>query len=821
MAGNLLGKPFEDYVNEQIERRQKIQGKSERTLDEIQYLSNRNAWIKLASGVEIDENRIKLLNKVSPNLLLTNSTPGKSLARQSVLFNGLSNFESPIFTGATLNNPRSTNFLRSGVKNLNNHNQDPAYGVGNVNNFGYSPMPGIIDMDFKCLNRGSIKKATLNIKAHNKDQFDIIDVLYLRLGYSVFMEWGYDKYIDNGGRLQQMNETLIDFEFWSSKYNKSDYSEWLPQIEKRRQETDGNYDGMFGTISNFSWTFNDDGSYDIKVEIMSLGDIIESLKVNISPFNGVQVNPRVDAKFKVLKSQLQADPSKLDTLAQNEFYSILYPGLESRIEEWYKDALEIAKNYSEDLFQTTIPFNTILRNSQFLNGRGEYKWYQKFEFLGLTNIGAFASAGSSNRNERRVKKALDITVENVKGLQKFKKIPELEASPDSQRNVLGSINAALKAGIENNFNWFELPINDGWYKNKKGILEFDVKYYNKNNFLKDINGLPISLPTKMKNLLDRYGYSTKSGNILFYLINEGYSNKLGVTNKKLLEYMGKDWETDLTFLNPIGIGEEGGQTEGFAARKKSSKFRQLLLLQNLDLEKLKTGVYKYFIEQTKYLLDKDIRIRGNTGFINLFKDEELTEEEQLAAKDKQNRDKNRVNQFLYKLRNTKYKEDLKVDVLPNDKLGVAIPSKTKILTTTQFFINDGIQNGDVLESSNRQISHAYFKMGNLENQHFIRLGYFLDFLQFRIIPKYNFNTPMIKIDTNTSTNICYVVDNVLSLDIRKTIVDNKYFIGGVDSTGNPISKPLFSGLNPFVRKSVNGDLYWGEIMNIYFSFDRL
>ena len=63
MAGNLIGEPFEDYVNNQIKRRQKIQGESNRSLDEIQYLSNRNAWIKLASGVSIEEERLNLLKK--------------------------------------------------------------------------------------------------------------------------------------------------------------------------------------------------------------------------------------------------------------------------------------------------------------------------------------------------------------------------------------------------------------------------------------------------------------------------------------------------------------------------------------------------------------------------------------------------------------------------------------------------------------------------------------------------------------------------------------------------------------------------------------
>jgi hypothetical protein len=37
---------------------------------------------------------------------------------------------------------------------------------------------------------------------------------------------------------------------------------------------------MLGKVTNFNWKFNDDGSYDIELKLVGLGDIIESLKVN-------------------------------------------------------------------------------------------------------------------------------------------------------------------------------------------------------------------------------------------------------------------------------------------------------------------------------------------------------------------------------------------------------------------------------------------------------------------------------------------------------------------------------------------------------------
>jgi hypothetical protein len=39
---------------------------------------------------------------------------------------------------------------------------------------------------------------------------------------------------------------------------------------------------MLGKVTNFNWKFNDDGSYDIKLNLIGMGDIIESLKVNKS-----------------------------------------------------------------------------------------------------------------------------------------------------------------------------------------------------------------------------------------------------------------------------------------------------------------------------------------------------------------------------------------------------------------------------------------------------------------------------------------------------------------------------------------------------------
>jgi hypothetical protein len=65
--------------------------------------------------------------------------------------------------------------------------------------------------------------------------------------------------------------------------NPSEDFKWnsiLDVIQKKRLESCGNYDASLGKIVNFRWTLNRDLSYDITVTVRSVGDVIESLKMN-------------------------------------------------------------------------------------------------------------------------------------------------------------------------------------------------------------------------------------------------------------------------------------------------------------------------------------------------------------------------------------------------------------------------------------------------------------------------------------------------------------------------------------------------------------
>ena len=147
--------------------------------------------------------------------------------------------------------------------------------------YGIVPMPGIISFSVKNKNRGSIREANIKIKANSKRQFEIIDEIYLRLGYDMIIEWGWNQYVHNG-KVERMGTTIIE-EQWFGKED-VDYLYWLPELEMMRKRYHGNYDGFYGKVSNFKWNFEKDGSYSIDIKLISHGDVIESLRT-VPPHN--------------------------------------------------------------------------------------------------------------------------------------------------------------------------------------------------------------------------------------------------------------------------------------------------------------------------------------------------------------------------------------------------------------------------------------------------------------------------------------------------------------------------------------------------------
>jgi hypothetical protein len=297
---NIFGESFNEKIIQQIKVREAIYGSKNRSTKELSYINSRTGWVKLVSSVDIDPsqtNRLKILGINDSDLTQNN------LAKKFVLFNGVSENQQ---------NEREGIYGRGPTVN-----NDAAYGIGGLE-FGLRAMPGILSADITTLNRGSIKRATVQIKANNRTQFEIIDLLYLRLGFPILLEWGHSSYLETStGDIKDpkafsLENDFLNYNNTSASTEDGAFTQFLAKIHKNRIESYGNYDAMLAKTVNFNWTFEKDGTYNVTLSLISVGDIIESLKMNTLS-GGIQTNTTVsDDPNAEPKSIIQTSAKKHD-----------------------------------------------------------------------------------------------------------------------------------------------------------------------------------------------------------------------------------------------------------------------------------------------------------------------------------------------------------------------------------------------------------------------------------------------------------------------------------------------------------------------------
>ena len=405
--GNLVGERFDDFVNNQINARQSLAGKGfgEASLSNSQLLllNNRNAWLKLASSVNIvGDNTPSTFNTGSKeyedssisdgeqrlkDIGINNTAKytGNQLSQKAVLFNTLSEVTPTTYTKNEAGEltdkiitSGSYNF-RSGVSKTGDlWNSSNSYGLGG-SNFGLTPAPGLISAKINCENRGSIRTAEVEIKAYNQFQFEMLELVYLRLGFTMMLEWGWDKYTTNGVDIKNVGNTLIE-DHWF-KDNSFSQLEMLNIIQSYRIIYAGNYDGFFGKVVNFDWSFNKNGTYDIKLKLITVGDVVESLKVNTvgEPLSSLNVKSQIESieSGSIERSRLEEVEGSIivtnagsSPLSQTLYQDIITPTLWdnkntnffsfNNVGNILKEKQDQSPQYIGDNFSYYMTFNTLL-----------------------------------------------------------------------------------------------------------------------------------------------------------------------------------------------------------------------------------------------------------------------------------------------------------------------------------------------------------------------------------------------------------------------------------------------------------------------------
>jgi len=260
---NIIGTKLPQWLLKQIETRSRANSREFRDNDNILYLANKSAWVRLVSSIDlVNQSDLQYFKTVVGDSI----SKASDLAKQFVLFGGTSKY---------LN--RNSYQLRSGL------GKDGAYGIlgeAEIQKYGYKPMPGITNVSIETQGRlGSVKSATINFRCWDKAQLDIIDALYFKLGFTMFLEWGNTTYYTSNNTTAIQNSELLSIDPFQPDISKEQI---YIQIAKNSRQSEGNYDAMLGIVTNFTFTFNQEGGFDCQIRLMALGYLADSIKINNS-----------------------------------------------------------------------------------------------------------------------------------------------------------------------------------------------------------------------------------------------------------------------------------------------------------------------------------------------------------------------------------------------------------------------------------------------------------------------------------------------------------------------------------------------------------
>tara|TARA_R110002020_G_scaffold6422_2_gene27338 strand:- start:1270 stop:6189 length:4920 start_codon:yes stop_codon:yes gene_type:complete len=251
--------------------------------------TEKQATIRMCSAVNLKQS-FKQSLEYGEGYLLNNN--GTGLAKQYILEGGTrfynrANELSGVREGFVEGHTKSYKQTDDNRVGISDEDKSRAFTYGDrniranasdVDGYGIVPMPGITDAEIRTKSPdGSLREAKVNFQCHNRRQLEMLEMLYMRPGYPVLLEWGWDPYVSNDGSVEDLDLSTIIDDFLSSDTTSS-LTDLNSLIRKKKRDSSGNYDGFIGYVKNFTFKVREDGGYECVSEIIAHGEILESLK---------------------------------------------------------------------------------------------------------------------------------------------------------------------------------------------------------------------------------------------------------------------------------------------------------------------------------------------------------------------------------------------------------------------------------------------------------------------------------------------------------------------------------------------------------------
>lgn len=235
---------FESYVSDELNKR----------VGNIEYVSSKNCWFKIASGVSV-----KYQTETFRGLVMESNPPE--------LWNFAENEKSAYGRLGSENTSFLSGQALSGT--IGHQLGDPTSRV-QVSGRYYRPRPSIESISIKNGTRGLSRQAELQIKCYSLDQLEVISKFFLEPGNVVFMEWGWNSPDSAAQSILYQNDRS---KVISDIIDQFDYS----KLEKRRKASNGTYDNFVSYITGGDIQSSGD-SYIMSVKLTSVGELAAYLR---------------------------------------------------------------------------------------------------------------------------------------------------------------------------------------------------------------------------------------------------------------------------------------------------------------------------------------------------------------------------------------------------------------------------------------------------------------------------------------------------------------------------------------------------------------
>jgi hypothetical protein len=289
---------IKEHLRKQIEARQNLlDTRGERPIQFQQYVSSKSPWVKMTSFVDFEASPV--------------------LANNYVLLGGALYPETQ---------EAGKNYsLRSGIS-VKGASYGSNLGSGE---YGIRPMPGIESVNIKSLGAyGSLRESTIKYYAWDLKQLENLNILFMKPGYPVLLEWGWSMYIDD-----TVNTILSDFKtidcFASNLTLESIYERIAALNVKYR----GNYDASLGLIKNYSYTMMQNGGFECTTTLISIGDVIDTIKMNSTSVADNKENPSQDINTTDIKDQFELLITDLANKNDSGFISSKFEDVDNSISD--------------------------------------------------------------------------------------------------------------------------------------------------------------------------------------------------------------------------------------------------------------------------------------------------------------------------------------------------------------------------------------------------------------------------------------------------------------------------------------------------------